>query len=268
METATQEAPPTSIPYRDSVEKGMPTTGFGVLAGDFKAGKSSLLADFPGAVVLETDAGDANHIPGRILDIRAEGEKSALNVFRAKFMAQVKDPTVKVICVDTVKTLATWVEEEVAGEHDMPNLRVPAKGVDTRALWGEYTTRMIKFLNYANHEAKKLVVFGAHLKDAERDDNNKVIAPAKIDVAGGASAYLSKHAKFIGYCFKEEQAQAQAYFVSFRGGPLASLGSRVKELNDKVLRLPEKNPYSAIDAAIKAYWEKDSQSVGAVKAKK
>lgn len=261
--------PPASIPWRDSKEKGMPATGYGILAGPTKGGKTTLMADFPGAVILELDKGDADHVPGRILDVDdvrdaagalavagedAEGRpvyKTKLWVFRQTFKAQVADPSVKVIGIDMLNTLASWFADEVAQSHGVEHINTREKGVDGRAMWGEFKVKMERFIAYVKG-CGKFVVFGSHLRPPDKDDAGKVIAPAKLDVAGSSADFIARQAKFIGYCYKEERGSAQAYYVSFRGGPLAELGSRIKELNDKTLVLPAENPYSAILAALKA----------------
>ena len=42
------------------------------------------------------------------------------------------------------------------------------------------------------------------------------------------------------------------YFLTFQGGPLGNWGSRIDELNDKTLRLPKADPYSAFAAAFES----------------
>jgi hypothetical protein len=246
MTDAKQEAP-TLVGWRDKKEKGMPTTGIVLLVGLPKSGKTTLGMDFPKSYGAELDRGDADHVAGRIQDVDDVVDeagavvKTKLNVFREILKTAATDPSVKTIVIDTIDTLSSWFIQEIKGDSDAMRLQD----------WGDLKERfenLIKFLQGCG----KLVVFCSHFKPAEKDVDGVVIAPAKLAVSGSSAEYIAGRAKLIGYCYKKEIGTEQGYYVTFRGGPFAIWGSRVAELNDKTLKLPAENPFSAIEDVFKA----------------
>lgn len=270
METKPQQpAAPTLVPWQESREKGWPTSGVGVLMGPPKQGKTTLAADMPGAYVLELDTNDAEHVAGRIhnladtLDEHGDiavvpGGDPAKPVYMTKLwhfrqaLRAAKDaPDVKTIVIDTLDALAALFMEEIAAKNGVASMMSREKGVNTRDMWGELASRFEGLVEYLN-QCGKLAVFVSHLKSPEKDDEGKVIAPAKLNISGKSAEYIAGRAKFLGNCYKAEVGGELRYYVSFKGGPLANLGSRVKELNNRTIELPEDKPFSAIEAVFKA----------------
>src|SRR3990167_2570292 len=106
-ETQTQEAPQPQVaepfrlaPPRGLVKTGFPTDGYWILAGLPKSGKTVTVAGAQGAVILETEQGGADRVEGWIQDIGPDMGK-----FRKALLAAIKEPTVKIIVVDTLDVI-------------------------------------------------------------------------------------------------------------------------------------------------------------------
>lgn len=230
--------------YRDRKESGMPTTGLMVLVGNPKSGKTTLAASFPDSYVIELEKGGADRVSGTIDDVTSIAE------FRESLKLAVKEPKIKTIVIDTIDQLSDWLEDEIAKQFGLDSIAERKTGVDGRQVWGEYRARLSALLGYLE-ASNKLIILNAHCKDPKLDEQNNIIIPAGINLPGKNSGVLAGRAKLIGYCYKKETGTGNTYFLSFKGGPLGTWGSRVDELNDKVLQLPRENPYSAIDNVFK-----------------
>lgn len=247
------QAPPTEglVGFRKKTAVGFPKNGFGVLVGHPKSGKTALAVDFPNAYVFELEHEGAEHVDGRVDNVRdvvQDGTvvKTALEAFRQRLLMAVNEPSVETIVVDTIDQLAAWIANEVAQKYGLATINERKQGVNGRDVWGEYDDRMAGLLGFFE-ECGKLVVLCAHCKNPEKDDAGTVIIPMGINVPGKKpAAAIAARAKFIGFCYKKEMGTGNAYYVTFKGGPLATWGSRVDELNDKTITLPKEKPFSAI----------------------
>lgn len=271
METQQQQgAPPTDglVAWRSKTAVGLPKTGVFVFVGHPKGGKTSLAASFPGSYVFEFEIGGADHIDGRVHEIKdtigedgkivvlkageTEIAQTALVNFRRTFLLAIKDPSVETVVVDTIDVLAGLVAVDVAQEFGLADMSEKKKGVNGFDVWGTYNQRMTTMVERFEQCGKR-VILNAHCKNPEKDEQGNVLVPAGINVQGKqVGPLIGARAKLIGHCYKEQLGDETEYYVSFRGGPLAIWGSRVDELNDKVLRLPKERPYAAIEAACAA----------------
>lgn len=255
METQTQDPPAPAegaaqeqksvakLPaWRAAPKKGIPTSGLMLVVGHPKSGKSKFVASWPDSVVLETERGGADRIDGRVVDCENKAQ------FNDALLAALADKSVKTIVIDTIDELALWVGAEIAQKKGLASMNDRKQGVDGYALWGEFKDKLEAFTK-AMKECGKLVIFVAHCKPPEKSDTGAVITPAGINISGKAASYMAAQAEAIAYAYKQELGSGTAYKLTFRGGPLALWGSRIKELNDKTFDLPEKDPYSAILAA-------------------
>jgi hypothetical protein len=258
MTTATAEkgaaAPSILVQPRAKKYTGMLKTGLVVICGLEKSAKSSIAISAPNSYMLELDAGDADHLEGRIHDIRPELDadgnitKSALNVFRTVYAAALKDPSIDVIGIDTFGTFIDWQAQEIAEQAGLKSIMERKKEVNGYALWDELNTRTEKFVESVKNSGK-MVIVNAHCKAPELDEEKKVVIPMGVDTYKGPGAILGRRADLIGYAYKKPVGGVTEYRLTFGGGPLGSWGSRVDALNDKEIRLPKENPWGAIVAA-------------------
>lgn len=230
--------------YREKKKTGMITDGLIILAGDEKSGKSSLLGSFPDSFNLEIDKGGADRIAGRFHDI------DNLATFRKAFKWAMKEPSIKTVGIDTLTGLLDFFEEEVANAHGLSSITERKPGVDGYELWGEYNEKIEALVSYIK-ESNKLVVMTAHLKPPVIDNNGNITAPAALDCYPKAGRIIGTKADVIGQCYKKQLAQGAEYYLTFKGSVAGKLGSRVDELNDREIKLPKNNPYSAFEALFK-----------------
>lgn len=257
MTTATTEktatAPSILVQPREKKKQGMLTSGIITLVGLEKSGKTELMAS-SGAYVIELDAGDADHVGGRIHDIVdvVDGEgtvtEKKLDTFRKVFKAVLADPTITKIGIDTFGTFVKWQAQEIAEKAGLKSITDRKEGVNGYALWDELNARVEAFINMMRASGK-LFIISAHCKAPELDDEKRVVIPAGIDSYNKPGNMLARRSDLIGYAYKKEVAGKTEYRLTFQGGPLGAWGSRVESLNDKTVTLEKKDPWGSLLAA-------------------
>lgn len=249
-ETSAQgkQAPPPKFklaPPRGKLKTGMPTDGLWILAGLPKAGKTSLSASIPHAVLLELERGGADRIDGWVQEI------PDIDTFRQAVVAAVDDASAKAIVIDSLDVVSDWLEAEVAAQYDLESISERKEGVNGFAVWKELRGKFEKLIGYLKASGK-LAVLVSHSKEPRIDSDGRVVVPAGIQVPGKLGGYIAAQADAIGHCYKKQVGNATQYFVSFQGGPLGTWGSRIPELEDKTITLPRANQWAAIQAAAEA----------------
>lgn len=282
MTTETQEAPTSAqtnppapasaaaeetytLPgFRKRKKSGMPTAGIFVLNGDPKTSKTTFMASFPDSVVLNLDTQDADYVDGRIVDIEAipklgpdnqqivvdgvpQWKHTKLGHFRMALGTAIKDPSIKVIGIDTLDTLAELLATEIANLNNLEKITDRAVGVDGFQMYSDLAKKIDSMIA-AFKRSGKLIILAAHRKAAKLDDNNKIVAPAGINVTGKGGEKILFAADLIGETLKQEVGGVTTYHLSFLGGVATRGGSRVDELADKVIKLDKKNPYGSFAA--------------------
>jgi hypothetical protein len=250
--------------FRKRKKSGMPTSGIFVLNGDPKTSKTTLMASFPDSIVLNLDTQDADYVDGRIVDIEAvpklgpngrqlveDGvpvwKHTKLAHFRIALGAAIKDPSIKVIGIDTLDTLAELLATEIANANNLEKITDRAPGVDGFQMYSDLAKKIDTMIG-AFKRSGKLIILSAHRKPAKLDDNNKIVAPAGINVTGKGGEKILFASDLIGETMKLEVGGVTTYHLSFLGGVATRGGSRVEELADKVIRLDKKNPYQSFAA--------------------
>jgi hypothetical protein len=249
-ETAAQcnQAPPPKFklaPPRGKLKTGMPTDGLWILAGLPKAGKTSLSASIPNAILLELERGGADRIDGWVQEI------PDIATFRQAVVAAVEEPSIKALVIDSLDVVSDWLELEVAEKYELESISERKEGVNGFAVWKELRGKFEKLIGYLKTSGK-LAVLVAHSKEPRIDADGKVVVPAGIQVPGKLGSYIAAEADAIGHCYKKQVGNTTQYFVSFQGGPLGTYGSRIPELEDKTITLPKTNQWAAIQAAAEA----------------
>lgn len=254
-ETQTEEAPPQDppapaasyklAPPRTAIKTGMPTDGMWLFAGLPKAGKTSLAASIPDAVLLELENHGADRVDGWVQEI------PDLPTFRQAVMAAIKEPTVKVIVIDTLDVLIDWIEDDVAAQFGLENMNERKEGTNGFAVWGELRKRVNGLVGMFKG-CGKLVVLLAHFKEPKLDNEGRLVVTQNINAPGKIGSYICAQADAIGNCFKTPLGQSTQYVASFQGGGVTgTFGSRIAELEDKRIVLPKGKQWEAIQAAFK-----------------
>jgi hypothetical protein len=227
--------------HREKPKSGLPEDGLFILVGQPKSGKTTFAASFPDSYILELEPKGADRVSGRIHEI------SSLSEFREALKATIEEPSIKTIVIDTVDQLSDWIEDDVAHEHGLENISERKSGVDGFEVWGQYRDKIESLIGYLK-ASNKLIILNAHCREAKSDPNGMIVTPMGINMPGKAGAYLAAQAEIIGYSYKKQVGTQTNYYISFQGGPLGAWGSRVDELNDRILTIPRNEPYSAFQA--------------------
>lgn len=249
MTTETQEAPPANAAAqkfqlakpRPRVKTGIPTDGLGILCGLPKGGKTTLASTIPGAIVLEMERGGADRIDGWVQEIQD------LGTLRMALAAAVEHPDVKAIVIDSIDVFNDWIEAEVCAEFGLETVGERKEGVNGFDVWKTMRARYEGLVSYLKRSGK-LAVLIAHSKEPKIDGDGKVVIPAGITIPGKLGGYLAAEADFIGNVFKKQVGSTTQHFLSFQGGPLGTWGSRIPELEDKIIALPRTSQWSAVEA--------------------
>lgn len=228
---------------RKAVKTGMPTEGMWLLVGLPKAGKTTLAASIPGAVILELEKNGADRVSGWVQEV------PDMVTFRAALKACLNDKSVKVVVIDTLDVLLDHIEDDVAAKHGLENMSERKEGVNGFAVWGELRQK-VNNLVATLKGCGKLVVLLAHLKDPKTDSEGKVVMSNAINAPGKIGSYICSQADAIGNCFKRQSGSSTQYVLSFQGGSgvIGMFGSRLSELEDKTVILPKENQWAAVEA--------------------
>lgn len=247
MTTEAPTAPPPArpafklAPPRGSLKTGIPTDGMGILCGLPKGGKTTLAASIPGCVVLELERGGADRTTGWIQDI------PSLEVLREALGVAAKDPAVKAIALDSIDIFNDWIEAEVTASFGLESISERKEGVNGFEVWKAMRAKyegLVSFLKASG----KLTILIAHSKEPKIDSDGKVLIPAGITIPGKLGGYLAAEADFIGNVFKKQVGSSTVHYLSFQGGPLGTWGSRIPELEDKIIALPRTGQWGAVEA--------------------
>lgn len=271
MTNATQEAPPPAAAApkfelakpRTRIKTGIPTDGLGIFVGLPKGGKTTLGASIPGAVILCLERGGADRIDGWIQEV------PDLATFRLAVKAAVEHPDVKTIIIDSIDVFHEWTDAEVSASFGLETSTERKEGVNGFEVWKTLYARYEKLLGYLKRSSKMTILI-AHSKEPKTNKEGDVIAPGGITIPGKLGSFLAAEADFIGHVYKQQVGSATIHYLSFRGGPLGTYGSRIPELEDKIIALPRKEQWKAVEAifapAAKTEPAKVDEKKGAAKA--
>lgn len=247
METQTKEpVKPAEFQLaapRKRVKVGLPTDELILFTGLPKSAKTTLTASIPGLVLLETEKGGADRVDGWVQEI------PNMAIFRKAFMAAVKNPAVKGIGVDVLDDVLEWITEEVAAKYQLSSISERKEGVNGFAVRDEVNKQVEKLIaGFKN--CGKMVVMCAHFKEPKLDTEGRLVITTAINAPSGKiGSFILGKADVIGHCFKRQAGSNTEYIVSFLGGGVAgTFGSRIKELENKQVVLPETYPWGAIEA--------------------
>lgn len=232
-------------PPRTRLKTGMPKDGLGIFSGLPKGGKTTLAASIPGCVLLELERGGADRIDGWVQEI------PDLATLRRALKAAVENPDVKAIAIDSVDVFNDWSEVEVCAGFGLESISERKEGVNGFEVWKILRSRYEALVSYLKASGK-LSILIAHSKEPKIDSDGKVIIPAGITIPGKLGGYLAAEADFIGNVFKKQVGSNTVHFLSFQGGPLGTWGSRIPELEDKIIALPKTSQWSAVEAIFAA----------------
>jgi len=232
------------LPKTDSVPKleGIPANFSLLVFGPSKVGKTTMIADWPKAIILECEPGGADLVKCRKMDI------DSLPHFRDAYKLLMLDTEYDTVVVDTLDRVATWVEDEICTEMKIGSILESPRGERNGAQWGEYKSRILQVIA-AMEKLPKKIIFLAHTKRTETDGQGVVINPRTINLYGSTAISTMALIQNIGYMFaKETDGGKTKRYLSFAPGINVECGSRHPALADKILEIPKGRGYEVFAA--------------------
>lgn len=230
-------------PPRKAVKRGLTAGDIVALSGFPKCGKTRLMASIPDCVLLELEPGGADRVDGWVQNI------ANLAMFKAAFKACRDNPQVKAIAVDTLDVLVEWIAADVARSYGLSGIMDRRDGVNGFAVWDAFYARL-DLLVATFRASGKLGVWGAHYRAPKLDDAGKPITSPTLSLIGQAGARICAQVDLVGHCFARPIGAEVEYVVQFQPGTQGVFGSRVDELNNKLIKIPKENGWAAIVAAL------------------
>ena len=228
------------VSYRKKKRVGVPTSGLFTVVGRPKTGKSSFALSFPDSYMLLLERESEEELEGRVHGI------DSLKDFAEAMKAVCADKKIKTIVIDTIDALGDMVADSVAAKFGLKDMSEKKKGVSGFSLWGEYSKRM---KNITKHlvDSGKLIIYLAHFKEEQRDEDGKIIKPARLQLNGSAaSEFIGFRSKLTGNMYKVQEGGRTVHKLSFEGGLAGQFGSWIKEVEGKTITIEdEKSGYKA-----------------------
>lgn len=226
-------------------ETGMPTSGLFLLVGDIKSGKTTLGASFPDSYVLELEKKRGDRIRNaRIHDI------STLEEFQEALplVLEASNDDIKTLVIDSVDQLAKWIQDDIAKDAGVEFIGKPKQGVDSRALWGEFSQRVHGLVDYLK-ESNKLVIIIAHRRPADKDSEGVITKPAGINVSGKGGDYIAQQAEMIGFMGVRVIGGVAQHYLSFKSESARAIWrSGIDELHEKEVVIRKEDPFGSFAA--------------------
>lgn len=212
---------------------GVPTSGLLTFIGDSKVGKSHFLASFPHSLLISMEKKRTDRVPyGRIQPI------ANLDEFGEVMELAMADDSIHTIGIDTIDSLEHWIKEDIG-------ITKPTPGVDSRAQWGDYASRIRAMVDWWK-ESDKLFIVAGHRRAAEKDSEGRITKPAGLNVSGKSGDYIIQQSEAVGFLGTREIAGVPQHFLSFKATSDGGVWrSGIEELLGKEVVLSKANPYSS-----------------------
>ncbi len=222
---------------------GIPTEGLFLLIGDTKCGKTTFAASFPDSIVIEMEKGRAD----RLANARVQ-EVNSLEEFGEVLEEIMNHDEIKTVVIDSIDTLAQWVNEDIAKAAGIPFLGKVQKGVDNMSLWGDFGVNVRAMTDFWKSSGKLFIVI-AHRRVAQMDREGVVTKPAGINVSGQGGNYVPAQAEMVGFMGVRVLAGRTQHYLTFKGeSDRAIWRSGIRELHDKEIIITEQDPYGCFAA--------------------
>ena len=222
---------------------GIPTEGLFLLIGDTKCGKTTFAASFPDSIVIEMEKGRAD----RLANARVQ-EVNSLEEFGEVLEEIMQHDEIKTVVIDSIDTLAQWVNEDIAKAAGIPFLGKVQKGVDNMSLWGDFGVNVRAMTDFWKSSGKLFIVI-AHRRIAQIDREGVVTKPAGINVSGQGGNYVPAQAEMVGFMGVRVLGGKTQHYLTFKGeSDRAIWRSGIKELHDKEIIITEQDPYGCFAA--------------------
>ncbi len=194
-----------------------------VLFGQSKIGKTTLLTQLPGCLIIDTEAG-TKYLSG--LKITANNLDELLQVYTA--LTSPDAPRYKYIALDVIDKIAEWADAKVCAENQVAQIGdIPYGGGYGASR--EIVTNWIKaFQSVTEH----LIIVG-HRKRTIIGNEKVEFSSSSLDLTGKLKNTLMADADGIGYMYREDTTGK--ILISFKPTDEVEAGSRCDHLKGQIM---------------------------------
>ena len=195
-----------------------------ILYGPPKVGKTTVLEQLPGALIIDTEMG-SRHISGLVAEIGNLTEFS--QIYRE--VKALKYNHYPFIALDTLDNLVNWIEADVCRLNNVSSVADMPFGAGYDAV----RTRTITTIRRFREVTSRLVLIG-HRKRTLIGEKSVEVKVDMLDLTGKLKNMLMAEADAIGYVHRSP-ADSTKLMVSFVASEDLEAGSRSKHLAGKVI---------------------------------
>ena len=125
------------LPTKNNVPTvGIPQYIKMIIEGPSKVGKTTFMASWPGAVLIEAEPGGAAHVGCPVLDISAG--KDPLRGLRMAITELQTDTKYKTVCLDTIDAVADLISKEICRKLGIETIADAPKSQRHGVQWEKY----------------------------------------------------------------------------------------------------------------------------------
>lgn len=207
-----------------------------IMYGATKIGKTALLADLPGNMILDLERGAETY---KCLRVRIDSYSDFIDAVR-----QLKDrKDIKFITIDTLDRLVEWVEQsivlswnETQKKTKNPELVTVYSEIGYGKGYDLVRLEMRKWINGLRKIVPHVILVG-HLKRTIIGDTSLEVKEDNLDLVGKLRSLICADADAIAYAFRDKEGDKPALKFSFRASENTAAGSRLPHLRGKIVTM-------------------------------
>ena len=199
-----------------------------LLYGAPKVGKTTLLSELDGCLILDTEDG-SRMIEGHILGI--ESREDLLTFYKDS----AEGHEFKYIALDTIDKIIEWTEKAVCAEYQVANIADLAYGKG----FGIVREKVLNNVKKLSSLCENIIIVG-HRKAASAVENSTAVDPQSLDISGKLKNMLMAMADAVGYVHRDDENVLK---VSFESTNSLEAGSRCPHLRGQVINFDWKLIY-------------------------
>jgi hypothetical protein len=212
---------------------GYPENQIWLLYGPPKVGKTTLAVEFPKPLVIDLEGG------AHYIDCYRLNPKNGEALHHILDELALGGHGYKTLVIDTIDIVNDWVERFVCGKKNQKQMGEGAYGSD----WAMARDMVLSFVEKIRaFNMTKILI--AHSKLTVTEDGKSGVKT--IDLPGKLARFLSAKVDIIGYLYGETEEGIIKRKLAFLSHEGVEAGTRVPELDGKIINLEKGAGYKAI----------------------
>tara|TARA_Y100000593_G_scaffold94927_1_gene197298 strand:- start:2139 stop:2795 length:657 start_codon:yes stop_codon:yes gene_type:complete len=191
-----------------------------LLYGAPKVGKTTLLSQLDGCLILDTEEG-SRMIEGHILGI--DSREDLLTFYKDA----EEGHEFKYIALDTIDKIIEWTEKAVCAEYQVANIADLAYGKG----FGIVREKVLNNVKKLSSLCENVIIIG-HRKTAAAVENSTAVDPQSLDISGKLKNMLMAMADAVGFVHRDDDNVLK---ISFEATNSLEAGSRCPHLRGQVI---------------------------------